>query len=712
VLESELTLAGSLLGTPAYMAPEQLRGDDADARADQFSYCVAAWQCLYGVRPFTGDSPLAVLFAIAQGKFSEPPPGRTVPSWVRRALERGLASDPETRWPDMPSLLAALADDPKSKRRPWLLGVGSLLVAASAVVAAIMLQDPPPPPPCEQAGDELRELWTDTRRSELEAAFTTSELIYADQTWERVGVRLDDWAQRWIGARKAACEDTEVRHQQSSELLDLRMACLDQRRDRFAALVELFAAADDTVIEKAVEAVEALPELEICSDRGWLTATVRPPEDPQLAAAVAELREDIARVGAMTDAGKAADAVELAKQAQTRAAELGWAPIVAEAELHLGRVRQELGEFADARTGLERAFFASRRGGHDEVTVQAAFLLIYGLSIGLGELDEAARWIELALAEGERIGRVDLLAEVYSGIGIHHYAKSEIKLAAAAFARALELHTGDGSVNLGSAHINYGTILARVDPSTRAQAFAQLDLGLQMLEDTLGNQHPSFAAALSNYATVQGHFGQHREAVASLERALQIDERVFGATHPMTGLIELNLSTNLIELEGAAELERALAFAERSRVTHRQVFGERHVMVAQSERAIARALLRMGRPHDALVHADAALQLWTASFGDQHSDTDSARLERARCDVALGQVVEARASFEQILEHPLTDEKILAAAQLELAELIAAEDPNRASSLLARAKPYFEGTGDERNKQRVATLERELEPTR
>ncbi|HLT40630.1 MAG TPA: serine/threonine-protein kinase, partial [Enhygromyxa sp.] len=551
VLDSQLTMEGSLLGTPAYMAPEQLRGDEADARADQFSFCVALWQCLYGVRPFGGDSPLAVLFAIAHGQFREPPPGRTVPGWIRRALERGLTSDPTARWPDMSSLLAALADDPKSKRRPWLLGGASLVLAVAAAAAAIVLQEPPPPAPCVRAGDELRELWTESRRAELEAAFASSELVYAEQTWERVDVRLDDWARQWIGARTAACEDTEVRRQQSAELLDLRMACLDQRLDRFVALIELFASADDTVIEKAVEAVEALPQLEICSDRGWLTATVRPPEDPQLAEAVAELRESIARVGAMTDAGKAADAVELAVQLQARAVELGWSPTVAEAELYLGHIRQQLGQFAEAKLPLERSYFAARRGGHDEVTVQASFLLIYGLSVGLGEFDEAARWIDHALAEGERIGRDDLLAEVHAAIGIHHYVKGEMEPALEAFARSLELHSSVNSVGVGSARINYGTILARVDPSARERAFAELDRGLKVLEDALGNQHPAFASALSNYATVLGSSGQHREAIALLERALTIDERVYGSKHPMTALIQLNLATNLIELDEA-----------------------------------------------------------------------------------------------------------------------------------------------------------------
>jgi tetratricopeptide (TPR) repeat protein len=180
----------------------------------------------------------------------------------------------------------------------------------------------------------------------------------------------------------------------------------------------------------------------------------------------------------------------------------------------------------------------------------------------------------------------------------------------------------------------------------------------------------------------------------------------------MTALVQLNLTTNLLELGEKAELERALALAEQTLATHRKVFGEQHVMVAQSERAIARVLLRMDRPQDAIAHADTALQLWIASFGDHHPETDSTRLVRARCDVALGRIAEAQDHLELILGHPPTDEKVFAGAQLELAELIANEDPNRATNLLAESKPYFEATADQRNNERVTTLERRLNGSR
>ena len=707
-LDSQLTRVGALLGTPAYMAPEQLHGDEADTRSDQFSFCVAVWQCLYGVRPFAGDSPLAILFAISEGRFAEPPPGRAVPTWLRRVLERGLAAEPSERWSDMWALLDALTLDPVQRRRPWLLGGASLIVAVVAAAAAIVLEGPPPVGPCVQAGEELRELWSDPARARLAERFAASELIYAGETWTRVEAGLDRWAGDWVEARRSACEDSEIRHQQSAELLDLRMACLDHRRDRFAALVELFASADDTVVERAVEAVEALPPLEPCADRSWLMASVRPPEDPELAGRVAAVREQLAKVTAMSDAGKAGDAVELAERLDATATELGWAPTIAEAAGARGRVAQELGSFADAAPTLERAYFAARRSGHDEITILAGVRLIYTLSVGLGEFDRSSAWIDHVLAEAERIGRDDLVAEVYSSIGIHHTMRGEIDAATAAFGRALELHEDADSSSIAAAHINYGTILVRSDPGRRDEAFAELDRGIAMLEASLGPQHPNFAVALSNYATVHGHLGERREAIALLDRALEIQARALGEDHPMTGLLELNLAKNLVELDDPDSLARASTMAERSLATHQKVYGERHIMVAESQRAVAVAQLRRGHPREAMTSAQAAVDVWAASFGAAHAETNSAELVLARCEVALARRSEARVRLERILGYELEDAKVRSSAQLELADLLVDEDPERAANLLSLAKPYFEAMGDDRNNQRIIALEREL----
>ena len=59
VLSVELTAVGSIMGTPAYMAPEQFLGLVADARTDEFSLAVTLWEALYGSRPFAGGTARA-----------------------------------------------------------------------------------------------------------------------------------------------------------------------------------------------------------------------------------------------------------------------------------------------------------------------------------------------------------------------------------------------------------------------------------------------------------------------------------------------------------------------------------------------------------------------------------------------------------------------------------------------------------------------------
>jgi serine/threonine protein kinase len=99
------TQAGTVLGTPGYMAPEQVRGEPVGPAADQFAFCVTLWEALYGVRPFP-RAQAQLLDAVALGP--APPPPSEIPGVVRAALERGLKLDVAERWPSMHDLLATL----------------------------------------------------------------------------------------------------------------------------------------------------------------------------------------------------------------------------------------------------------------------------------------------------------------------------------------------------------------------------------------------------------------------------------------------------------------------------------------------------------------------------------------------------------------------------------------------------------------------------
>jgi formylglycine-generating enzyme required for sulfatase activity len=130
--DARVTRTGAMAGTPAYMAPEQFRGKPTDGRTDQFAFCVALYEALYGRRPFEAETVFDLAEAVIRERIAPAPKNANVPSWIRRSLLRGLRADPTQRYAKLDDLLAALEADPVARvRRVLAVSVVAIVLVAT-----------------------------------------------------------------------------------------------------------------------------------------------------------------------------------------------------------------------------------------------------------------------------------------------------------------------------------------------------------------------------------------------------------------------------------------------------------------------------------------------------------------------------------------------------------------------------------------------------
>ena len=132
-LGMRLTYVGALLGTPAYMSPEQWEGKDAGPASDQFSWGILAWELLYGELPFAGDTTMAIAAMVISGTRRTPKKNRSVPTWLRRIADRALSTDPTSRYPTFSEIRSAIErGHGRSKRQALIAGAVALTVLVVA----------------------------------------------------------------------------------------------------------------------------------------------------------------------------------------------------------------------------------------------------------------------------------------------------------------------------------------------------------------------------------------------------------------------------------------------------------------------------------------------------------------------------------------------------------------------------------------------------
>ena len=274
-----LTQSGAMLGTPAYMAPEQLAGGAIDARSDQFSFCVSLWRALYGVAPFSGPTMPVLADNVLSGRLETPPKGVHIPLRLRRLLARGLSLDPERRYTSMHELLRALESVRHQSRRRLFAAA----IAAVVVIAAIPLFQSPAPAPgvCGKEGERVAEIWTDPQRESFRVAFEAAEQGVASA---RIDASLDRSLERWHEIRGTTCK--LAASEQPVPHLYETLSCLQARLVEIGSFAQLLANDPAEFVTKAdavATAAERLADETRCDDPVALRALPAPPSDERSA---------------------------------------------------------------------------------------------------------------------------------------------------------------------------------------------------------------------------------------------------------------------------------------------------------------------------------------------------------------------------------------------------------------------------------------------
>ena len=511
-----LTRSEGLVGTPAYMAPEQHRGEPACERSDQFSFCVALHEALYGARPFSGDTLDELRESVLAGRLGEEPKGSSVPSRVRRVVVRGLSPDPDDRFASMAALLSELRYDPAQLRRR-LAALGVVIITV-VVIAWALFAGGSDEEPCADGDRNFVGVWDDTTRAELVAAFEDTGFVGAAASLQGFVRAVDDYKATWTEIYATTCAATRVRHEISEEDFHLHMGCLLDRRNQVESLTEIFKHPDPEIVEHAVQAAQSLPSLDTCADIDALRSGLSPPRDPATAAAVAEVRAELARVKALQETIRYQRAVEGTRRAVRRAEEIGYKPLEAEARYRLGRLYYLTGQPKLARATLDEAILAAEESSHDEIRARALVALVElgaSFSSDYEATRKLARHAQAAVSrhggdESLTARAVTALARILVEEGHYDEAIAGFNKAAAIYKRV------GGGDSLLAAKVEHRVALIHRLRGDSSRALALHEKALAAQERQLGSDHPSVARShelvgeelrrLGRYDAARGQF--------------------------------------------------------------------------------------------------------------------------------------------------------------------------------------------------------------
>ena len=680
--EDRLTATGIAVGTPAYMAPEQLGAAPVDRRADVFAFSVALWEALFGERPFRGKTVDEIRAAM---RVRPKPPRAGIPARLVRALERGLAVNPDDRWPDMRALLRELAASRSNRRtRVAVVAAGGAALVGLGIAGALLLSSSKPQDPCA-----------------MKLAVPA------------LGIeKLAEQARAWNTTHAATCRNQPLPV----------ATCLQARKREIESFVE--EAQRDP--KRAPQMLRLIVDPARCANPPSGLLVARVPEDPALRRKVNDLRYRAFEVEAARDRIDFAKALPAAKQLVAESTD-AWPPVRAELLYLLGTTQAMGADTKAASNTLREAAVLAERAQHDYIAANSWIQLVQSTAFDEGDSKKAMEYAANADAALDRIGRppdIEVLFLYFKGSALEadspEDAEAMLRRAIALAEKSAPQYLARAILGLGFLFENEGRYADAVDMYRKA-----------LKEFTTGSIQTSAHTFRERLAINLSLLGQAEEAEAMAREAVAIAERTLGEDNidravvrsslaqvlqtigkPEQALVEARLATRAtgkilgerserfgetLSLEGSilVELER---FDEANKTLGRAceiiafTAGDDSQQSAECLLSQSIALDGLNRGKDALAIVDRGLAILMRVNGEEHPSTASALVQRGALRDEVGRHAEAVADLEKaiaIFEKLQLEPGHLGGAKWALGKSLWKSDRPRAKQLVEEAIALF-----------------------
>jgi eukaryotic-like serine/threonine-protein kinase len=702
--DPRITSTGSAIGTPAYMAPEQLGGAPVDLRADVFAFAASLWEALFGQRPFPGASLEEIRLAMTRPPHA---PKSAVPRGVVRALERGLAIDPAERWQDMTALVRELLIL-RSRRRRVQVAAGVMGLVGAGIAGALLLARPSHEDPCARAT-----LTFDSAALRAAISDATARDV--------VTAKIEKAATAWRTTHAGTCDAD--RHPVQAPTT---AACLDARK------LEILGIVDDLIADKGQYAqryAALIGDPSQCAQPAPSLLIAKVPTDPALRRKVTAIR--YRAFAAETARDQAEFKLALYEAAKVAAdAEQTWPFLHAEALYLLGTTQSFGGDSKIGSKTLKQAAAVAETAHHDYIAANVWIQLVLTASFDEDAPERGLEYATYAEAALERLGHpplvtamfeyakgstlialtrfaeaekslrhavelaengaLDSLPQAIQGLGFLYEQQGRYADAVDAYRTALKKLPAEGAGSTSSAIIfrqRLAINLAMLGKTHEAAAISRE--AVDIAEKYLPPENIDRALARGNLAEVLAANEDHEDALVEVQTSLRAVAKIEGERSGRYGelmTIEADILHNLERHEeSAAHFARACDIA----AFHN---GEKSADHAACELAQAMALNDAGQHARALAVIDSALPVLVEMFGEPHPQVANALLTRGQLRIDAGDELAGIADLERAVanfEKVTADPGHLAAAQWGLARALWKRDPARARPLLERALETF-----------------------